>query len=225
MDELDHAELHGQRLHQRLAERRRDDGGWIDLALWKRHHRRHLLAEQRQVDRHGEERSRDREVRSRGPRKLRVGHLQRPDHRRHRHGLPVPNDALNRAESHSDTHKIDFSGVFRTGMRRAPTPRMIDARTGMPQLHGMREATRNRNFHVPLPEDLYRRLRKEAARLGLPATELAREAIRAALKQRQRDALREAITRYARESAGTRDDLDANLESAAIEHLLARSRR
>ena len=90
----------------------------------------------------------------------------------------------------------------------------------------MEDATRNvRNFHVPLPEDLYRRLRKEAARLGLPATELAREAIRGALKQRQRDALREAIMRYARESAGTRDDLDIDLESAAIEHLLARSRR
>jgi hypothetical protein len=84
---------------------------------------------------------------------------------------------------------------------------------------------RLKNFHVPLPEDVYLRLRKEAARSSIPATELAREAIRAALKSRQRDALRDSISRYALQVAGTTDDLDEALESASVDDLLARGAR
>jgi hypothetical protein len=53
-----------------------------------------------------------------------------------------------------------------------------------------------RNFHVPLSEDLYSRLREEAGRSKQPATALARH-------------------------AGTSMDLDEELESASLEQLCA----
>jgi len=52
-----------------------------------------------------------------------------------------------------------------------------------------------RNFHVPLSEDLYSRLRE--------------------------DALHEAIAAYAARHAGTSMDLDEELESASLEQLCA----
>ena len=44
---------------------------------------------------------------------------------------------------------------------------------------------RVRNFHLPLPEALYRRLRSQAAAAGQPATVVARHAIEAWLGQRR----------------------------------------
>jgi hypothetical protein len=78
-----------------------------------------------------------------------------------------------------------------------------------------------RNFHVPLPEDLYNKLREEAGRSGSPATELARRAIEVLLEQRQRAALSDAIALYAAKHAGTASDLDEALEAASVEHLLS----
>ncbi len=96
----------------------------------------------------------------------------------------------------------------------------------MPQIHGMADAMRKiHNFHVPLPRELYRRLRIEAARSGVPATELVRDAIRDALKNRQRAAIDAAIETYAHAMAGTEHDLDEDLEAAGIEHLLSDERR
>lgn len=60
----------------------------------------------------------------------------------------------------------------------------------------MKPATHN--FHIPLPDDLHARLRKEAERRGVPATEIARDAIRAALSKEEREALEAAIESYAR---------------------------
>jgi predicted transcriptional regulator len=82
------------------------------------------------------------------------------------------------------------------------------------------KARKSHNFHVPLPEDLYRRLRREAERSDIPATEIAREAIRYALRQRQRAAVHEALTDYASSMAGTLADLDHDLEAAGIDELL-----
>jgi predicted transcriptional regulator len=76
-----------------------------------------------------------------------------------------------------------------------------------------------RNLHVPLPEELYRRLRTEAERARRPATVLAREAIGAWLAGVRRRLIHEAIEAYARDAAGTRDDLDRSMEAAALEHL------
>jgi hypothetical protein len=84
----------------------------------------------------------------------------------------------------------------------------------------MRKATL-RNFHVPLPEDLYIELRAEAERSGQPATVLARDAIQLWLQHRQKIALHEAIADYAAQHAGSPADLDEELEAASIDHLLA----
>ncbi|MGD0498061.1 MAG: hypothetical protein ABSC23_06460 [Bryobacteraceae bacterium] len=78
-----------------------------------------------------------------------------------------------------------------------------------------------RNFHLPLPEQTYARLRAEAERTQAPATALAREAVEWWLRQRLKKARQDAIASYARETAGTRLDLDADLESAGIEHLVS----
>ena len=77
-----------------------------------------------------------------------------------------------------------------------------------------------RNFHVPLPDEVHAALRGEAERSGRPATALAREAIEAFLRRRQKIALHESIASYARTQAGTRSDLDPELERAAIERLI-----
>jgi hypothetical protein len=77
-----------------------------------------------------------------------------------------------------------------------------------------------KNFHLPLPEETYAHLRAEAERLRVPATALAREAVDCWLKQQFRQARQEAIASYAAEMAGTSLDLDSDLESAAVEHLV-----
>jgi hypothetical protein len=58
----------------------------------------------------------------------------------------------------------------------------------------------------------------------VPATALAREALDWWLRQQLRKARHDAIAAYASEMAGTRLDLDADLESAAIEHILNTSK-
>ena len=75
------------------------------------------------------------------------------------------------------------------------------------------------NFHLPLPDSVYRRLRKEAERRRVPATALAREAVEAWLDRTHREALHTEIAQYARQQAGTNADLDVQLEGAAVEML------
>ncbi len=77
-----------------------------------------------------------------------------------------------------------------------------------------------KNFHLPLPEQTYLRLRAEAERTKVPATTLAREAVDVWLRQQSRQARLDAIAAYANEMAGTPLDLDVDLESAGIEHLV-----
>lgn len=77
-----------------------------------------------------------------------------------------------------------------------------------------------KNFHLPLPELTYSRLRAEAERTQVPATALAREAIDWWLRQQLRKARHEAISAYAAEMAGTNLDLDPVLEAAGTEHLV-----
>ena len=76
-----------------------------------------------------------------------------------------------------------------------------------------------KNFHLPLPEQTYRQLREEAARSGVAATVLAREAIDAWLEERRKQELHRAIAEYAAEMAGTSRDLDSDLEETSLEHL------
>ena len=79
---------------------------------------------------------------------------------------------------------------------------------------------KTRNLHIPLPESHHKALRAEVARSGQPATELAREALRVLIEERQRKALHDEISAYAAATAGTRNDLDPDLEAAALKHLL-----
>ena len=76
-----------------------------------------------------------------------------------------------------------------------------------------------RNFHVPLSEDLYAMLHREAERQELPATQLAREAIERYLVGLRRDLLHRQISEYALQMAGSEHDLDPELEAAGAEHL------
>jgi hypothetical protein len=78
-----------------------------------------------------------------------------------------------------------------------------------------------RNFHIPLPEDLYNRLKEEARRAKQPATVLARHAIELLIEQRRKAVLNEAIAAYAAKHAGTASDLDEELETASVEQLLS----
>jgi hypothetical protein len=75
------------------------------------------------------------------------------------------------------------------------------------------------NFHLPLPEETHALLREEAARAGVPATTLVREALVAWLAERRNQRLYADIQAYARAQAGTELDLDEDLEAAAIEVL------
>jgi hypothetical protein len=77
-----------------------------------------------------------------------------------------------------------------------------------------------KNFHLPLPDETYTQLRAEAERTQVPATLLAREAIDLWLRIQLRAARHAAISTYAAEMAGSSFDLDTDLESAGIEHLL-----
>jgi hypothetical protein len=82
-----------------------------------------------------------------------------------------------------------------------------------------------KNFHLPLPDETYSNLRAEAERVQIPATRLAREAIDSWLRQQLRKSRHDAIVSYAAEMAGTNLDLDSDLESAGIEHLVKASRK
>jgi len=76
-----------------------------------------------------------------------------------------------------------------------------------------------RNFHVPLPDELYFELSAEAERLKQPATLLVRMAIEAWLEQQRAAVLHKEIAAYAARHAGTAFDLDEELEAAGLEHL------
>ena len=84
--------------------------------------------------------------------------------------------------------------------------------------------TNIRNFHLPLPEPVYRLLREEADRLSIPATALAREAVEARLEELQRRKLHMELAQYAKQHAGSAADLDPHLEAAGIE-ILTRGRK
>ena len=79
--------------------------------------------------------------------------------------------------------------------------------------------TTARHLNLPLDEGLYRKLREEADRTGRPATRVVREALERHLEEIRRTAVHEAIASYAATVAGTRDDLDPELEAAGADHL------
>ena len=92
----------------------------------------------------------------------------------------------------------------------------------MPYYYGMSKAIKNvasYNFHVPLPEPLYKVLRDEAERTKQPATKLAREAISEFLEKRRKYLLHEEIAAYAKTHSG-HSDLDKDLEQASVDFIV-----
>ena len=77
----------------------------------------------------------------------------------------------------------------------------------------------SRNFHVPLPEELYDRLRAESRRREVPATQMVREAVEVWLDDAEQEALRHGIEAYAEEMAASSADLDEDLAESGLEHL------
>jgi hypothetical protein len=81
-------------------------------------------------------------------------------------------------------------------------------------IHAMNSATKN--FHLPLPQKLYDDLRAAAREAEQPTTRLAQELVRVGLAEWRRVRRRDQIAAYARQVAGSRDDLDPELEQAGL---------
>jgi hypothetical protein len=79
-----------------------------------------------------------------------------------------------------------------------------------------------KNFHLPLPEGLYDELRAAAKDADQPATRFAQDLVRAGLDEWRRARRRQEISAYARQVAGSADDLDPDLERAGVQSLVKR---
>jgi len=81
-------------------------------------------------------------------------------------------------------------------------------------------ASATKNFHLPLPEALYDELRSAAHEANQPATRFAQELMRVGLDEWRRARRREQIAAYVRQVAGSSEDVDPELERAAVESLV-----
>jgi predicted DNA-binding protein len=79
--------------------------------------------------------------------------------------------------------------------------------------------TKIHNFHVPLPDPVYQRLKEAAARQQRPATQLVKHAVDYWLAEQEKIAVHEEIAAYARAMAGSDNDLDVALEAASVDFL------
>ncbi|BBM86214.1 hypothetical protein [Candidatus Uabimicrobium amorphum] len=80
--------------------------------------------------------------------------------------------------------------------------------------------TLKKNFHVPLSEEVYGKLRQQAKKSKKPATEIARAAIEHWLAEKEKRDLHNEIKKYAQANAGTEHDLDDSLQEATIQFLI-----
>jgi hypothetical protein len=85
--------------------------------------------------------------------------------------------------------------------------------------HILAMTSATKNFHLPLPEALYDELRLAAREVDQPATRFAQELMRAGLDEWRRARRRQEIAAYARQVAGSTEDLDPELERAALTSL------
>ena len=77
-----------------------------------------------------------------------------------------------------------------------------------------------KNFHLPLPAAFYEELRTAAREVDQPATKFAQELMRVGLDEWRRARRRQQIAMYARQVAGSSEDLDLELERAGIGSLV-----
>lgn len=75
------------------------------------------------------------------------------------------------------------------------------------------------NFHVPLSDPIYQRLKDTAARQHKPATYLVKQAVEYWLADQEKRAVHEEIAAYASAMAGSNEDLDSALETASADFL------
>ena len=75
------------------------------------------------------------------------------------------------------------------------------------------------NLHIPLNPETYSALREESLRSHIPATVLARQAVEALLRQRERERTRDEISAWATAHAASPLDLDEALEAAGLQAL------
>jgi hypothetical protein len=80
--------------------------------------------------------------------------------------------------------------------------------------------THIKNFHLPLPANLYHQLQREAKVSRQPITKLARQVIEAWVHQRHKKAIENSLQNYVNLYAGTEFDLDEDLERTSIEHIM-----
>lgn len=73
------------------------------------------------------------------------------------------------------------------------------------------------NLHISFPQALYRELKAESKLHKVPTTKLVREAVEIWLKRKKAATLEKSIIEYALQCAGTKDDLDEDLEEASLE--------
>ena len=76
-----------------------------------------------------------------------------------------------------------------------------------------------RSFRVRLPEALHDELRSAAREADQPVPTFAQELLQAGLDQWRRTRRRQQIAAYARQVAGTAEDLDHGLERAGVESI------
>ena len=76
-----------------------------------------------------------------------------------------------------------------------------------------------RKLNLPLPEQMHRSLFEASAELGVPATKLVRSALEEWLRKHEAQRTAEEIRAFALEFAGKPEDLDSELEEAAVAEL------
>jgi len=86
--------------------------------------------------------------------------------------------------------------------------------------HNPAMTSATKNFHLPLPEAFYDELRSAAREVDQPATRFAQELMRVGLDEWRRVRRRQQIAAYAREVAGSSEDLDPVLEHAGLQSLV-----
>jgi predicted DNA-binding protein len=79
--------------------------------------------------------------------------------------------------------------------------------------------TAMKKVHLPLPPDVYARLKRESEASGIPTTVLAREAVTEWLERLERERIAEELRTFALEHAGSELDLDDGFEGAATDAL------
>jgi len=81
-------------------------------------------------------------------------------------------------------------------------------------------ASATKTLRLLLPEALYAELRSAARETRRPTTRFAQQLVRTNLDQWRRASRRQEIAAYARQVAGSSEDLDRDLERAGIKSLV-----